>query len=59
VGAIGGAASYVAGTRLSDVAFASPFWGPIIMAITWAIVFPSLLLAARPSLTRGVHTDAS
>jgi hypothetical protein len=59
LGAIGGAASYVAGTRLSDVAFASPFWGPIIMAITWAIVFPSLLLAARPSLTRGVHTDAS
>ena len=47
VGAIGGAASYVAGTRLSDVDFASPFLGPIIMASTWAIVFPSLLMAAR------------
>jgi fatty acid desaturase len=47
VGALGGAASYEAGTRLSDVDFASPFWGPIIMASTWAIVFPSLLLAAR------------
>ena len=59
VGAIGGAASYVAGTRLSDIAFASLFWGPIIMAITWAIVFPSLLLTARASMTGGFHTDAS
>ena len=46
VGAVGGAGSYMLGTRLSEVEFASPFWGPIIMALNWAIIFPSLLAAA-------------
>jgi hypothetical protein len=58
IGAIGGAGSYWAGTRLSDVDFTSLFWGPIIMALTWAIVFPALMLAARLNMTRGTQTDA-
>jgi hypothetical protein len=58
IGAIGGAGSYGAGTRLSDVDFTSLFWGPIIMALTWAIVFPALMLAARLNMTRGTQTDA-
>ena len=49
VGAVGGAGSYMLGTRLSDVEFASQFCGPIIMAVSWAIIFPALLAAAaRP-----------
>ena len=59
VGAIGGAASYVAGTRLSDVDFTSLFWGPIIMASTWAIVFPLLLLAARTNVAKVAKNDAA
>jgi hypothetical protein len=58
LGAIGGAASFVAGVRMSDVEFASPFWGPIIMGLIWALAFPSLLLAARLITTRGDQTDA-
>lgn len=46
-GAAGGAASYIAGTGLSDVEFSSSFWGPIILAILWAQLFPSLLWFAR------------
>jgi hypothetical protein len=46
VGAIGGAGSYVAGTRLSDVEFVSLFWGPVTMALLWALLFPALLLGA-------------
>lgn len=47
VGAAGGALSYTAGTRLSDVAFASAIWGPAILAVTWAFLFPALLAGAR------------
>lgn len=48
VGGIGGALSYVAGTRLSPVEFADPVIGPIVLGVTWAIMFPLLLrLAAR------------
>ncbi|NQX88728.1 MAG: DUF2878 domain-containing protein [Halioglobus sp.] len=47
VGAIGGAGSYVAGTRLSDVAFTSFIWGPVVMAVAWAILFPALVLGAK------------
>lgn len=47
VGAIGGALSYMAGTRLSDVAFGSEFWGPIALGIAWAVLFPALLAGAR------------
>jgi hypothetical protein len=45
-GAIGAAASFVAGTRLTDVAFGSELYGPLIMAIVWAALFPLLLKVA-------------
>lgn len=47
-GAIGGTGSYIAGTGLSDVAFAHPVAGPLVMAVLWAGLFPLLLrLAGR------------
>jgi hypothetical protein len=56
-GAIGGGASYIAGTRLSDVDFASPLWGPIIMAGLWAVLFPLLLMVARSKMPAEVAND--
>lgn len=47
VGAIGGALSYIAGTRLSNVEFASAETGPLVMAALWFVVMPALLLLAR------------
>lgn len=52
IGSFGGAMSYVAGTRLSDVEFVSLFWGPLTMAIIWAVVFPALLVVARVNMER-------
>lgn len=46
VGAIGGALSYIAGTRLSDVAFADPVLGPAVLAGLWFILMPLLLVLA-------------
>lgn len=47
-GAVGGAGSYVAGARLSDVEFAAPLAGTLILAAIWGVLFPLLLkLAAR------------
>jgi len=52
VGAVGGALSYLAGSRLANVDFASALWGPVVIALLWALLFPLLLqLAAR--LMRG------
>ncbi|MCB1844241.1 MAG: DUF2878 family protein, partial [Halioglobus sp.] len=46
--AVGGAGSYVAGARLSDVEFAAPLAGTLILAGLWGVLFPLLLkLAAR------------
>lgn len=51
-GATGGALSYIAGTRLSDIAFGHG-WGPVALAVIWAVLFPLLLrLAAQLSTTR-------
>src|SRR6056297_1404573 len=48
LGAFGGAGSYVAGARLSDVVISSPVVGTLILAVVWAVLFPLLLkLAAR------------
>lgn len=47
VGAIGGALSYTAGTRLSDVEFGSAVWGPVTLGVAWAVLFPALLAGAR------------
>lgn len=50
IGGVGGALSYVAGVHLSDVDFAHPVWGPVILGAVWAVLFPLLLvLAARLS----------
>jgi hypothetical protein len=48
LGAGGGALSYMAGARLTDVEFASTLWGPMMIALSWAVLLPLLLkLAAR------------
>jgi len=48
LGAVGGAAAYVAGVRLSAVDFGSALWGPLILALLWAALLPLLLgIAAR------------
>ena len=47
VGAIGGALSYIAGTRLSDVAFADPMFGPALLAALWFVLMPLLLAVAN------------
>jgi hypothetical protein len=56
-GAIGGGGSYIAGTRLSDVDFSSPLWGPVIMAGIWAVLFPLLLRVARSKMPAEVAND--
>jgi len=56
LGAVSGAASYTAGTRLTDVAFFSEVWGPVVLGALWAMLFPLLLLLAA-RLERG--TDAA
>ncbi len=63
-GAVGGALSYSAGVRLTDIEFGSPLWGPIILAAVWALVFPLLLLASarlskRPDALQSWHPQAS
>jgi hypothetical protein len=53
-GAVGGCASYLAGTRLSPVAFASADSGPVVIALLWSVLLPLLLLlAARLVRTKG------
>lgn len=47
VGAVGGTLSYIAGTRLSNVEFASAEAGPLVIAALWFVVMPLLLLMAR------------
>ena len=47
VGGFGGAASYIAGTRLTQVNFASDISGPMILAVLWAIIFPIALAVAN------------
>lgn len=57
-GAIGGGMSYIAGTRLSDVDFASPLWGPVFMAALWSFLFPLLLMVARSKNPAEVVSNA-
>jgi Protein of unknown function (DUF2878) len=47
LGAAGGAASYIGGTGLTEVQFGSAVWGPVTIAILWAVLFPALLAIAR------------
>lgn len=46
LGAFSGSASYIAGTRITDVAFFSELWGPLVLAALWAMLLPLLLLLA-------------
>jgi hypothetical protein len=47
LGGVGGVASFVAGTRLTTVAFASAQFGPAIIALVWAALLPLLLQLPR------------
>ncbi|MEH6592086.1 MAG: DUF2878 domain-containing protein [Halioglobus sp.] len=58
-GAIGGAGSYMAGTRMSDVDFGSPIMGPVIMGVLWALLFPALLKLANRLTNHGGNIDAN
>lgn len=53
IGGVGGAVSYIAGVNLSDVDFAHPLWGPLVLGALWALLFP-LLLALSARLSRAV-----
>jgi len=55
LGAIGGFASYSAGTAMSAVGFADPLYGPVLIAALWAILFPALALAARLTFAHSDH----
>jgi len=59
VGAMGGALTYLAGTRLTDIAFGSPVWGPVTMGLTWAILLPALLAGASLAANGGQNRDAA
>jgi len=59
LGGVGGAASYTLGARLSDIDFTDPAWGLRFIAITWAIVFPSMLLIARSEQFREVNVHVT
>jgi hypothetical protein len=59
-GAVGGALSYIAGVRLSAIEFASTLWGPVLLALLWAAIFPLLLqvaarLQGRPDALQAWH----
>ncbi len=47
LGGVGGVASFIAGTRLTSVEFASAVFGPAIIAVVWAALFPLLLQLPR------------
>jgi hypothetical protein len=47
LGGVGGAAAFIAGTRLTSVAFESALAGPVIIGIVWAVLFPLLLQIPR------------
>ena len=47
LGGIGGYGSYLAGTAMSAVDFADPVYGPAIVGVLWAALFPVLALLAR------------
>jgi hypothetical protein len=47
LGALGGGASYVAGTQLSEVGFGWPLLSPLLIATLWLVMLPALLILAR------------
>ena len=51
-GAVGGCGSYLAGTRLTEVAFGSPVLGPALLACLWALLLPALLSVASEFASR-------
>lgn len=51
VGGTSAALSYIAGVRLTAVEFGDPLWGPLIIGLLWAILFPLLLRLAQARVT--------
>lgn len=58
LGAVGGGLSYLAGTRLSNVEFADPTAGPLLIAGLWFVLMPLLLMAARRAAQAGEAVSA-
>ena len=56
LGAAGGAGSYYAGTAMSAVDFGDPVTGLVAITLIWAVLFPTLALAARVALSE-VHGE--
>ncbi len=47
LGGIGGITSYYAGTAMSAVDFADPVYGPAIIGVLWAALFPAMAAVAH------------
>lgn len=49
-GAAGGTMSYLAGTAITQVDFASPVYGPVIIGLLWSLLMPALTRVAALAL---------
>ncbi len=47
VGGVSAALSYIAGVRLTAVAFGDPLLSPLLIGLLWAVMFPALLRLGR------------
>jgi hypothetical protein len=50
LGAVGGATSYLAGTAMTEIDFGNAVYGPVLVALLWAGLFPGLIYMARTLL---------
>lgn len=50
IGAVGGALSYLAGVRLTEIEFSTAMWGPAVIGVLWAALCPLLLKVAAGSI---------
>lgn len=58
LGAIGGGASYLAGTSMTAVDFGNPVSGLIAIAAIWALLFPALSITAKHVLQESDHATS-
>jgi len=58
LGAIGGGASYYAGTSMTAVDFGNPLTGLIAIAAIWALLFPALAITAKHVLQENDHATS-